>query len=98
MIHLIQTLCHDWGASGEAKMASSDRDGAPALDLVVTRLPGVREEAHWLFACDETFRDLCEEYKTAFECVAGLDPDRVLLRNEFAALLLRLEGALLSYS
>jgi hypothetical protein len=70
----------------------------PALKVVCARLSGIRDDAEWLFARDDAFRELCEEYEA---CTAASDrltqggPES--LRNEYKTLLLRLEGEMLRY-
>ena len=53
-----------------------------------------------LFDRDEDFHDLCLEYVACKETVARLESDKVpsrAIRNEYAALLLRIECELLRY-
>ena len=70
----------------------------PALKVVCARLTGIRDDAEWLFARDDAFRELCEEYEA---CTAATDRlatgGQESLRNEYKTLLLRLEGELLRY-
>jgi hypothetical protein len=64
------------------------------------RFPNVRDEAQRLFARDEAFRELCEEYEVctrAAERLDGAQLEEAPLRREYAALRLRLEGELLRY-
>jgi hypothetical protein len=71
-----------------------------ALRLVGERLPHVRGQVARLFERDEVFRDLCDEYEACsetaarMESAAGASP---ALRDEYAALRLRLEAELLRY-
>jgi hypothetical protein len=70
------------------------------LKVVAERFPLLKEQAARRFACDENFRDLCEDYVICAETVAHLEstanpPDG--LREEYAALLLRLECELLRH-
>jgi hypothetical protein len=60
----------------------------------------VRERAAWLFERDPDFRDLCDEYDTCARTVArhaagGASSEA--LRQEYAALMLRLERELLRH-
>jgi hypothetical protein len=53
-----------------------------------------------LFERDEDFRDLCDEYVACTETVCRLDSRglaSMAMRNEYGALLLRLEHELLRY-
>ena len=64
------------------------------LRIVSERFPLLREQATRRFTRDESFRDLCEDYEACADTLArfesaGPAPER--LRNEYAALLLRLE-------
>jgi hypothetical protein len=64
------------------------------------RFPLLQERASALFARDETFRDMCEDYDTCAETLARLESSPAKpegLRAEYAALLLRLEGELLRH-
>ena len=71
-----------------------------SLKLVSERFGHVRERAAELFARDEDFRDLCEDYEacartlTRLESESGSSSD---LRDEYAALLLRVERELLRF-
>ena len=72
----------------------------PSLRVVTSRLPHVQELATCLFERDEEFRELCEEYQACREAMARIDPTSVSaqgVRQEYAGLLLRLEGELLRY-
>jgi len=70
------------------------------LKCVSQRFPQLGDQATRLFADDESFRELCEEYEACSLTVVRLE-DRgasaQALRNEYKALLLRLEGELLRY-
>jgi len=71
-----------------------------SLRLVSERFSNVRAQAALLFECDESFRDLCEDYEACDRAVARLQtaaPSSEGLRNEYAALQLRLERELLRY-
>ena len=71
-----------------------------SLRLVNERFARVREEATRLFERDPNFRDVCEEYET---CARTLDRLRSgaaasqRMRDEYGALLLRVEHELLRY-
>jgi len=71
----------------------------PSLRLVNERFQHVQERAVRLFECDESFRDLCEEYEACAGSVARLEScvSSQALRDEYAALLLRIEHELLRY-
>ena len=72
----------------------------PSLRLVTERFDQVGGPAAWLFERDENFRDLCEEYAMCVRTVARFatgEASSEQLRNEYAALLLRLEHELLRY-
>ena len=72
----------------------------PRLKLVSERFGQVREPAARLFERDEDFRELCEEYAMCAQAVTRLDSGSASseeLRNEYTALLLRLEHELLRY-
>ena len=63
-------------------------------------MPHVRDHAMRLFDEDESFRDLCEDYEACANTVARLEasgPAAQGMRNEYAALLLRLEREMLRY-
>jgi hypothetical protein len=71
-----------------------------SLRLVSERFPLLRNEAIRRFTRDETFRDLCEDYEACADTLArfesgGRGPED--LRNEYAALLLRLEHEMLRH-
>jgi hypothetical protein len=70
------------------------------LRIVSQRFPLLRDEAARRFTRDESFRDLCEDYEACADTLArfgsgGRGPDG--LRNEYAALLLRLEHEMLRH-
>jgi len=72
----------------------------PSLKLVVERFQGISEHTLRLFDRDESFRDLCEDYEACVQAIdrlgsAGASPAG--LRNEYTALLMRLERELLRY-
>ncbi len=72
----------------------------PSLRLVSERFGQVRDQATRLFESDIDFRDLCEEYEACAETVARLrscESSSDAMRNEYTALLLRLEHELLRY-
>jgi hypothetical protein len=72
----------------------------PALRLVDERLPHVREQAWRLFAHDDVFRELCDEYQMCSETTTRMEDETTAdraLRNEYGALKLRLEAELLRY-
>ena len=71
-----------------------------ALSVVTGRFPNVSELAAYAFEHDESFRELCEEYQACAETVARLTSSAgssPAVRNEYSALLFRLEGELLRY-
>ena len=70
------------------------------MRLVIERFPNVQEDAQQLFARDEAFRELCEEYEACSQAAERLETSRLdqdPLRREYNALRLRLEGELLRY-
>jgi len=72
----------------------------PSLRLVAERFTHLRDHATRLFEEDENFRELCEDYEACASTVARLESSGVpsdALRNEYAALLLRLEREMLRY-
>ena len=89
-------------ASGEFRAWAGERilEMLTSLRGVSERFPHVRERAAELFEEHETFRELCEEYEmcrmTACRLVEDSESSEAL-RNEYAALCLRLEGELLRY-
>jgi hypothetical protein len=71
-----------------------------SLRIVSERFPLLRDQAIQRFTRDESFRDLCEDYETCADTLArfesgGRGPEA--LRNEYAALLLRLEHEMLRH-
>jgi len=70
----------------------------PALALVRERMPAIREGAEWLFARDDVFRELCEEYLACQEATRRLEAGQSeALRAEYSTLLLRIEAEMLRY-
>ncbi len=72
----------------------------PSLKLVSERFEQVGGRAARLFDRDESFRDLCEEYAACAQTLARLEstsPSPAGMRNEYGALLLRLERELLRH-
>lgn len=72
----------------------------PCLKVVTRRFPQVGEQVVRLFERDEDFHDVCLEYQVCQESVERLEasgPSAEGLRNEYAALLLRLERELLRH-
>lgn len=72
----------------------------PALRMVTVQFPRVRERVVSVFERDENFRDLCEDYRSCRETVGRLESSVASVtgvRDEYAALLLRLEQELLRY-
>ena len=70
------------------------------MSLLHQRLPQVGERVARLFASDEDFRELCDEYEACARTItrfAAADVSSAGLRTEYAALLLRLERELLRY-
>jgi hypothetical protein len=67
-----------------------------SLRLVSERFPDLRERVACLYETDETFRELCEDYATCAEALARQKACEGL-RQEYAALRLRLETELLRY-
>ena len=70
------------------------------LRVVSERFPSLRDQAIRRFTRDESFRDLCEDYEACADTLArfesgGRGPEA--LRNEYAALLLRLEHEMLRH-
>jgi hypothetical protein len=68
--------------------------------LLNERFPHVGNRAAALFDRDETFRDLCEDYAACVDTVKRLESANRMsegMRNEYAALQLRLERDLLHY-
>jgi hypothetical protein len=86
----------------ETNPMSQTHDGsAPmqmSLRLVSERFQQVEKRARRLFDLSVDFRDLCDEYEACTETLAHLQTggrESAGLRNEYAALLLRLERELL---
>jgi hypothetical protein len=72
----------------------------PSLGLVIERFPYVEDRAMRLFERDETFRELCEDYQACAATVERLEASPHSsreIRNEYSALVLRLERELLRY-
>ena len=70
------------------------------LRIVSQRFPLLRDQAVRRFTRDESFRDLCEDYEVCADTLARFEsagPGPEGLRNEYAALLLRLEHELLRH-
>jgi hypothetical protein len=70
------------------------------LRIVSERFPSLRDQAIRRFTRDEIFRDLCADYEACADTLArfesaGRSPEA--LRNEYAALLLRLEHEMLRH-
>jgi len=73
---------------------------SPSLRVVSERFPNVRDQVVRIFEHDEDFRDLCQEYEACVETVSRLQTCTAsshAMRNEYGALLLRLELELLRY-
>ena len=71
-----------------------------SLTLLRERLPQISKDLARLFARDEDFRDLCDEYEACAATVARLavgDPSLDGIRREYGSLQLRLEDELLRY-
>jgi hypothetical protein len=71
-----------------------------SVRLLNERFPHVRDRATCLFEQDETFRELCDDYAACVGTVARLEAcghTSESMRNEYAALQLRLERELLRY-
>jgi hypothetical protein len=67
-----------------------------SLQLVSDQFPHVRERVACLFERNDLFRELCEDYRTCAEALAG-QPAGEGLQRELSALQLRLETELLRY-
>jgi hypothetical protein len=68
------------------------------MRLVMERFPDMRTDTQQLFARNEAFRELCEEYEMCTLAAGRLgSPEQQSLRREYVALQLRLEGELLRY-
>lgn len=67
--------------------------------LLVSRFPHLQSVSLQLLERDETFRELCEEYAACTEVIERLTdaPSDDVMRREFSALRLRVEGELLRY-
>ena len=81
---------------------SQTHDGSAPIELslrlVSERFQQVQKRARRLFDLSVDFRDLCDEYEACTETLAHLQTgggESEGLRNEYAALLLRLERELL---
>ena len=71
-----------------------------ALKSVTERLPHVRHLAEVLFARDEDFREMCDEYQVCSDTLTRMENSggkSAALRSEYTALRLRIEGELLRY-
>lgn len=71
-----------------------------SLAAVAQRFPIVQDQASRLFQRDETFREICEEYQACADTLSRLgaaSPPTDPIRQEYSALLLRLERELLRY-
>ncbi len=64
------------------------------LTLVIEHFPDLRNEVADLFAQDEVFRELCEDYESCSQALARQESNEAL-RREYTALRLRLETELL---
>ena len=70
------------------------------MRLVIERFPNVQEDAHQLFARDEAFRELCEEYEACTQAAERLEApssSKIPCAASTLHLRLRLEGELLRY-
>lgn len=67
--------------------------------LLIDRFPHLQSVSLQLLERDETFRELCEEYAACTEVIERLTdaPSDEIMRREFSALRLRVEGELLRY-
>jgi hypothetical protein len=65
-----------------------------SLALVIEHFPDLRSEVAGLFAQDDVFRELCEDYEACSQALARQESNEALKR-EYAALRLRLETELL---
>jgi hypothetical protein len=65
-----------------------------SLTLVIEHFPDLRNEVTCLFARDDVFRELCEDYESCSQALARQESNEVF-RREYAALRLRLETELL---
>ena len=66
------------------------------LQLVSEQFPHLRERVASLFASEPVFRELCEDYEVCTNALAR-QPASLGLRQEYAALQLRLETELLGF-
>lgn len=66
------------------------------LQLVTEQFPHLRERVTCLFESDLVFRELCEDYEVCTSALAQ-QPSSPGLREEYAALQLRLETELLRH-
>lgn len=66
------------------------------LKLVKEQFPQLRERVACLFDRDPVFRELCEDYEVCTNALAQ-QPSATGLREEYAALQLRLETELLRH-
>ena len=66
------------------------------LQLVREQFPNVRDRVASLFERDPVFRELCEDYEACIDALAR-QPASAGLRQEYAALQLRLETELLRF-
>ncbi len=81
-------------------MENGGKPGPSSLSLLHERLPQVGDRISRLFASDEDFRELCDEYEACARTItrfAAADVSSAGLRTEYAALLLRLERELPRY-
>lgn len=72
----------------------------PALSLLIKRLSSVEEQVKQVYAEDEVFRDLCEDYLACtltVDRMQAADKADGAIRTEYVALQLRLEGEVLRY-
>jgi hypothetical protein len=72
----------------------------PSLRVVTNRLPHVQGHVVRLFERDEEFRELCAEYLCCAETMVRIESSTdaaQAMRDEYSALLLRLERELLRY-
>jgi hypothetical protein len=70
------------------------------LRVVSERFPSLKDQAIRRFTRDESFRDLCEDYEACADTLARFESGKrgpEGLRNEYAALLLRLEHEMLRH-
>ena len=67
-----------------------------SLQLVSEQFPHLRERVACLFERHELFRELCEDYESCANALAG-QPASEGLRREYSALRLRLETEMLQF-